>query len=134
VKIASRPLPARETNEARGVLRDLLESYARALRGEGRLDDVPLEEIAVILQEEGGATDWAEAILERRARMGEDGRERVGRAERRRRAVDPRIPAAIDEVVERRVRPYLAWREALSEDPSGSGDGDGESGERETLS
>jgi hypothetical protein len=133
-RIVSRPLPALASGEARDVLRDLLEGYSRALHGEGRLDDVPLEEIATILDEEGGATDWAEAILERRARAGEDGRERVGRAERRRRAVDPQIPAAINETVDRRVRPYLAWREALSEIPEGPGDADGDAGTKETSS
>lgn len=123
--VTERPLPEQDAATARGLLGDLLPDFARALRGEGHLDDVPLGEIEAILKDEEGnpeaVPDWAEAIRERRARLEEAGRERLGRSERRRRAVDAPIPDDVGEIVRRRVLPYLRWKETFTTQVAGAG-------------
>lgn len=105
-----------ERDAAREILRDLLGDFARALRNDGHLDDVPLDIIEKILENgEAPATsaDWNDAITTRRRQAEEARYERVNRPERMRRALDPALPPEIAALIARRVQPYLSWKNRL---------------------
>lgn len=105
-----------EREAARDILRDLLGDFARALRNEGHLDDVPLDIIEKILESEEAPTtsvDWNDAIATRRRQAEEARYERVNRSERMRRALAPAMPPDIEALIARRVQPYLSWKNRL---------------------
>ena len=111
--LVERVLPALDPDDARKNLRDLLTDFFLAEHGKGHLDDVPLDEIAAVWKDSDGEGDWAEDVREQRADAEEQGVRRIDRNERRRRAVDPEIPDALAAIVNRRVLPYLRWKESL---------------------
>ncbi|HLU69906.1 MAG TPA: hypothetical protein VKZ88_03945, partial [Fibrobacteria bacterium] len=107
---------ATERQVAQKILRDLLGDFSRALRHEGHLDDVPLEMIEGILQDGGAPADseaWRDEITDQRRRNEEAGWERINRSERMRRALDPTLPTDIAAIIERRLQPYISWRNRL---------------------
>jgi exonuclease V gamma subunit len=116
-EIIEQPLPDWDPEAARTVLGDLIHDYVRALRGEGHLDDVPLDTIERILGEHGGdgdsEPDWAETIGALRRHAEEAGRERLNTAERMRRAVDPSVPPDLADIIRRRLLPYMNWKTEL---------------------
>jgi len=112
------PLPPFDAEDARRRLRDLITDFLQAERGSGHLDDVPLDELAVIARNPEGdpvdAADWGDAVLESRGDQEEQGRARFTRDQRRRRAIAPELPRNLDDLVRRRVLPYLEWRDAFA--------------------
>jgi hypothetical protein len=117
------PLPDLDGEEARKILTHLLEDYSATLRGEGHLDDVPLEVVEKVLaaanRDPRAVNDWEDAVGDLRRKAEETGRERVSKPERARRAIDPRIPGDLEAQVGRRLLPYLRWRDARASAPAG---------------
>jgi hypothetical protein len=112
--ITVQPLPPMDAAFARETLRDLLTGFSQALRGEGHLEDVPLDAVADVLEDGRDADvvgDWSEAVTELRRRAAETGRERVSKQERARRAVDPELSADMRDRIQHRILPYLKWRD-----------------------
>lgn len=122
-----KPLPPVDVDTARLRLRDLMSDFLRAQHGDGHLDDVPLEEVAALLKDEGGdpdnVRDWIEGLLERRDEAEEQGQARYTRDQRRRRAIAPELPDNLEALIHRRALPYLAWMTALDNASGAAPDG-----------
>lgn len=117
--IKAYPLPALDTDAARGWLADLLADHARD-NTEGRYGDLPLEIVAELLENHlrvedplASVSDWVEAIED--ARLAEAEKD-FGKPRYQDRLVGVLSPAVPDDAagqIRRRVLPYLQWRDRI---------------------
>jgi exonuclease V gamma subunit len=118
-------LPEYDVAQAREILHDLCDDFAAALHGEGHLNDVPLDLIEKVWTEHEKVAelvvDWDESIATRRRQAEETGRERLTLPERKRRAIAPLLPPDLNHIIERRVLPYLKWKNTLTQNNTAAG-------------